>query len=110
MTTTTITPGDGWLEGSQPWYTLTFTDDAGDAANPTALSVTIRQPDGTATSYTTSDDELANTGTGAYVFIWQTAVTAAQAGQWVMIVTATLDGKARATEFVFRVEQRADSL
>lgn len=66
--------------------TVTFTDDNGTAADPTTVTFTVRQPDGTDTDYVYGTaSEVTKTATGAYKLL----LTASSAGLWAVRVKGT---------------------
>lgn len=59
-----------YQRGQSIKLTCAFTNEAGVAANPTTVTCTVEEPDGTATTYTTaSTPAVTNTGTGAYQLV-----------------------------------------
>jgi uncharacterized protein YfaS (alpha-2-macroglobulin family) len=77
-----------------------FTTAAGVAQNPGAVSFTVREPDGTATTYVYGTDaELVRASTGNYYV----DVDATEAGTWRFRFAGTGTGQA-AAEGMFRVD------
>jgi len=67
-----------YQRGQSVALTFSFTNAAGAAANPTTVTATVEEPDGTETPYTSvSTPAITNTATGSYQLI----VTPDQSGQ-----------------------------
>lgn len=64
--------------GDQVRVTATLTDLAGTATDPTAVTLTVRKPDGTSTSYTYGAGTVTKSATGVYY----KDVDVDQAGEW----------------------------
>jgi len=60
-----------YLVGDQPTIKCTFRDRAEVATDPTTVTFTMKEPDGTKTTYTYgTDTELRNDATGVYQTEW----------------------------------------
>lgn len=64
--------------GDQVRLTATLTDLSGTATDPTAVTLTVRKPDQTATDYTYAAGQVTRSGTGVYY----RDVDIDQAGEW----------------------------
>lgn len=66
-------------KGQSVKLSTSFTDAAGAAANPTTVTCTVREPDGTETEYTSiTTPAVTNPTTGTY----QLVIVADQSGMW----------------------------
>lgn len=90
--------------GQSVKLTVAFTNSSGVAADPTTVRCKVREPDGTATTYTYGTDAaLTKTGTGAYQLI----VDADQSGMWTYRWEGETDTTTPADEEQFHVLRSA---
>jgi hypothetical protein len=59
-------------QGTRIQMTVLTTNAAGTATDPDSATFQLQEPDGTETTYTVSDGEVANTATGTWVFSYVT--------------------------------------
>lgn len=65
--------------GQSVKLSVSFTDAAGSAANPTTVTCTVREPDGTETEYTSATTPaVSNPSTGTYELV----LSPDQSGMW----------------------------
>jgi uncharacterized protein YfaS (alpha-2-macroglobulin family) len=86
--------------GDRPTITATFTNLAGNAADPSAITFKTIAPDGTVTTQTQAN--ATNPGVGTWVYQLPAAFSAA--GTWAVRVQATA-GLETAGEYTFRVRE-----
>jgi hypothetical protein len=86
--------------GDRPTITATFTNLAGDLANPSAITFQTKAPDGTVV--TDNQADATNTGVGVWTYLLPAAFNAA--GTWVTRVQATA-GLETAGEYAFKVRE-----
>jgi hypothetical protein len=96
------------MAGTAPVVTATITDADGAPADPTALVVTTRAPDGTQVDYTHPDAAITNPAVGTWVFTFPAPLT--DAGEWAVYFAASGGGADVARSVVFKVRSPAVSL
>lgn len=85
--------------GSRPTVTFTFVDIDGAPADPTAIAMTVMDPDGTQVDYDISD--FTNPATGTWVF--QFAAPLTEVGDWWVYAVASGGGADAAAETSFPI-------
>ena len=75
------------MVGDRPVVRGTFRDVDYELADPTSITVKVRQPDGTVTTYTTPDASITQESTGVWDFTFPDAFDAA--GDWYVYMVGT---------------------
>lgn len=77
-----------YTPGERPEFTLTFTTSAGALVDPTAITVVVRTPAGTETSYTSGAGQITKLSLGVWQFIYPTGLPNIP-GDWFVRTTST---------------------
>lgn len=100
--------GSSIIAGTTVTVTATITDSDGAAADPTALVVTTRAPDGTQVDYTHPHATITNPAVGTWKFTFPGPLT--DAGEWAVYFAASGGGADVARSVIFKVKSPAVSL
>ena len=91
--------------GQTVTITAAFTDENGDAADPTTLTLMVESPSGVETTYDYADDEITRTeDLVAGTIIYSVDVTSDEDGRWFARWDGVTDGNHTVVEYYFYVK------